>query len=95
MSDSIQRVSSVPLPEHVTQRVDRNPLPVSSSQAREAADEKRLEPARQETRDGFETYLENQAILHLEQVQASTRFDPVEELRKASVYQDPTTRPPV
>ena len=95
MPDSIQRTSSVPIPERITERAFRDPLPVDSNKQIDKANDDRLKPTEDRRKDDFETYLNDTSILHLEQNQDGNRFDPAKELSKNGVYFDPGKSSPV
>jgi hypothetical protein len=95
MIDRIQATSTLPLADHLTEKANRDPLPVATPKQIEKADNQRLEPSREAKKDSFEDYLDQSSILHLEEQQKSSRFDPVAEMRKNSVYIDPGQQNPI
>ncbi|KPL52121.1 MULTISPECIES: hypothetical protein [Hyphomicrobiales] len=93
--DSIQRSSTVPIPEPVSDRTTRDPLPVDSKLQIDKSNDKRLQPSNDAKTDSFEDYLNDKSVLNLEKNKESSKFDPVAELSKNGVYYDPGKNTPI
>lgn len=95
MIDSLQRTSSVPIAEHQTERSTRDPAPVNHPDRIAKDDDKRLKPSKDAQSDDFKNYLDKSGISHHQQNAKSSRFDPVAEIGKNSIYGDPGQNTPI
>ena len=92
MVDSIQRTSSVPVPDFVTAKGKQNPLPINSPAEQGKVDDK-VKLANGETNEeAFEAYLNQSGISTLEKAQQSGEFDPAGDITANSVYTQPNDR---
>lgn len=89
MVDSVQRTSSIPVPDFVTAKATQNPLPVSSSAERVKVDDKVKLADGQANQDQFEEYLNQSGITTLDREQLSGEFDPVGDIVANSIYTQP------
>jgi len=89
MVDSIQRSSSTPVPDFVTAKGTRDPLPLASPAERAKVDDKANLAKNQTEQDKFEDYLNQSSISALEKAQTSNTFDPVNDIVANSVYTQP------
>jgi hypothetical protein len=89
MVDSVQRSSSIPVPDFVTAKGTRDPLPLASPAERAKVDDKVNQATSQTSRDTFEDYLNQSDISALEKAQKGSTFDPVSDIVANSVYTQP------
>jgi hypothetical protein len=89
MVDSIQRSSSVPVPDFVTAKGKQNPLPINSPAEQGKVDDKVKLANGQANGDAFEAYLNQSEISTLEKAQQSGEFDPAGDIAANSVYTQP------
>ncbi|MGQ3214500.1 MAG: hypothetical protein ACT6U0_16505 [Shinella sp.] len=89
MVDSVQRSSSIPVPDFVTAKGSRDPLPLTSPAERTKVGDKANRANSQTSRDAFEDYLNQSGISSLEQAQKGGTFDPVNDIVANSVYTQP------
>lgn len=89
MVDSVQRSSSTPVPDFVTTKGTRDPLPLASPAERTKVDDKANLAKSQTDQDKFEDYLNQSGVSALEKAQTSNTFDPVSDIVANSVYTQP------
>lgn len=89
MVDSVQRTSSVPVPDFVTAKGTQNPLPVTSPAERGKVDDKVKLANSQANQDNFEAYLNQSGITTLDRERRSGEFDPVGDIVANSIYTQP------
>ena len=92
MVDSIQRTSSVPVPDFATAKGKQNPLPINSPAEHGKVDEKVKLANGQANEETFEAYLNQSSISTLEKAQQSGEFDPAGDITANSVYTQPNDK---
>jgi len=86
MTDPIQRVSSLPLPDFQTSQGDLDPLPTDAP--------RRIENDQSERSD-FAAYLNQSSLTNVQLNAKSVLFDTIQDIQQNSVYQHPLFRSPI
>lgn len=95
MVDSVQRASSVPVPQFQTEQGAQNPLPLEAPKEQNRLEDLAKSASQTGSSDRFEDYLNQSSITTLEKAQEkTTRFDPAAEIAAASVYAQPNGKTP-
>ncbi|WP_378941120.1 hypothetical protein [Mesorhizobium sp. ANAO-SY3R2] len=92
MVDSVQRTSSLPVPDFVTARGTQSPLPLNSPAEHRKVDDKVKSANTEAGADRFEDYLNQASISTLEKAQRSAEFDPAGDIVANSVYTQPNDK---
>lgn len=95
MVDSIQRTSSVAIPEFQTGEGQKDPLPLDAPKERARTDERMKATSAQGEAERFEAYLNQTSISTLEKNQQAGRFDPAREITADSPYGQPAHKAPI
>jgi hypothetical protein len=86
MTDSIQRTSTLPLPDFQTNQGDLDPLPTDSP--------RRINQDLTQRAD-FAAYLNQSSITNVQLNTRSLLFDTVQEIQQNSAYQHPPSNSPI
>ncbi len=86
MVESIQKTSSLPVPDFHTQKGAKDPLPLNAPNEARRRDDTVRDAAARDRQDGFEAYLNETSITTLEKAQRGASFDTAAEIAAASVY---------
>lgn len=92
MVDSIQRTSSLPVPDFVTAKGKQDPLPLNSPAEHGKVDDKVKLANGEANEEKFEAYLNQSSISTLEKAQQSSEFDPAGDIVANSVYTQPNDK---
>jgi len=92
MVDSVQRISTVPLPDFQTTHGSHDPAPLEEPREQQRVTNQARGADRDNAEHDFSDYLNETSITMLERAQRNQRFDPVEEITSGSVYAQPKDR---